>query len=268
MQDDTTNTDVVEEVVADEPQEQVDAPESTDTSQPEESQDNQEESEEAPEEAPQEEAPQGEEKPPSRRETLRIQSLLKKYGPPQERVQAPRQEVLDYQEALDADPEVIKRLEDDRNAAGQQQYNAGLEQAKSIQFHTRLEIDAPKVESKYEFLNVENKEKFHPALAEGINNLYLKFAGYDPGDPQRGVPESVQNPDIRYSDTVEMIMELADEIAVTRNTQTVKNLAKQAATTGLRPDGSSAKRLDLNKQPSDMSLEELYAAIGQRPPKK
>lgn len=262
MQDDNTNTEVVEEVVANEPQ---NAPEETAPEVPAEVPETPEEQEEVPE------VPEPGQKPeegqPSRRETLRIQKLLKQYGPPQERVQAPKQEVLDYAQALDADPEVIQRLEADRQSAGQQQYNAGLEQAKSIQFHTRLEIDAPKVESKYDFLNPQG-EKFHPALADGINSLYLRFAGYQEGDAQRGIPDSVQNPDIRYADTVEMIMELADEIASTKNAQTVKNVAKQAASTGLRPDGSSAKSLNLNKAPSEMTTEELYAALGQRPPKQ
>jgi hypothetical protein len=62
-------------------------------------------------------------------------------------------------------------------------------------------------------------------------------------------------------------MELVEEIAGQKNAQSVKNIVKQAAATGLRPDGSSAKRLNLNQSEKTMTLEELYAAIGQKPPK-
>ena len=63
-------------------------------------------------------------------------------------------------------------------------------------------------------------------------------------------------------------MELVEEIAGQKNAQTVKNVTKQAAQTGLRPDGSSAPRMNLNKAPQDMTMEELYASIGQKPPKR
>lgn len=271
MPDDNTNTEVVEEVVADEPQ---DVPqENVETPQPSEEV---VETPETPEETPQvpEEKPEvpetNEERPPSRRETLRIQHLLKKYGPPPERP-APsnqRPDALNYDEALDADPEVIRRLEADREATGQRQYNAGLEQAKTIQFETRLDVDAPQVESKYKFLNPSDKQNFDPVRADAMNTLYLDTVGYDAGDAQRGIPPSVQNPNIRYRDFVEAQMEFAEALMADRVTETVKEVGKQASQTGLRPDGSSAKRMNLNKDPSEMSLEELYASIGQKPPKK
>ena len=209
-----------------------------------------------------------EEKPPSRREQLRIQDLLKKYGPPQERRTLKRDDALDYQTALDADPEVIKQLEEDRKREGDVRYNAGLEQAKTIQFHTRLEVDAPRVEGKYAFLNPSDKEKFDPVRANAMNQLYLNATGYYPGDPANGIPESVQNPNIRYREFVEAQMEFAEALMADRQSQTVKNITQQAAATGLRPDGSSAKRLNLNRNPQDMTMEELYASIGQTPPKQ
>lgn len=246
--------------------EEPEAPAEESPSEPEDTTPEEPDTPEAPEEPAPEPEPkedEGEDKPPSRRETLRVQQLLKKYGPPQERPQ-PSQPKLDYREVLEADnPELYDKLEADRKTYAEANYNAGLEQAKSLQFHTRLEIDAPRVEDKYKFLNPNDKERFHPALADGINSLYLTFAGYDPGDAERGVPESVQNPNIRYSDTVEMIMELAEEIANTKNAQSVKNITKQAATTGLRPDGSSAKVMNLNKPAHQMTDEELEAKIAQ-----
>lgn len=245
-----------ESTVADEPVEEAEA----ETTEPEV------EAEEAPEETTEEETP--EEKPPSRRETLRIQQLLGKYGPPPERP-APSQpsSQLDYQN-LEADPELIQQLEADRQATGQAQYNAGLEQAKSIQFHTRLEIDAPRVEAKYNFLDTSDKEHFDPVRANAMNTLYLQATGYDAGDASRGIPESVQNPNIRYKDFVEAQMEFAEALLADKQVQTSKNIVKQTAQTGLRPDGSSAKRMNLNQAPQSMTMEELYAAIGQKPPKK
>lgn len=229
-----------------------------------------EEEPEKPEEEPAEEEPKEEEPQPSRREQLRIQDLLKKYGPPQERSQAPSQkpDLLNYEEALDADPAVLEQLSKDRDANGQFQYNAGLEAAKTIQFETRLELDAPTVEAKYTFLNPRDKENFDPVRANAMNTLFLQQVGYDPGNPQKGIPSSVQNSSIRYRDFVEAQMEFAEALMADRQNTTVKNVARQAATTGLRPDGSAAKKFNLNKNPQDMSTEELYAAIGQTPPKK
>jgi hypothetical protein len=203
------------------------------------------------EETAQEEAPQ----PVSNRENLRIQKLIErmKQQPAQpEPVQATG---IDYGTALDADPEVIQQLEADRQAASQTAYNQGLEQAKSIQFHTRLELDAPKVEGKYAVLNPEDKENFNPALANAVNTWYLSSVGYDASTG------AVATPDIRYADFVEGIMELGEVIGAKKAVVAAKNVAKQARSTGLRPDGSSAKRLDLNKAPGQMSDEELDAFL-------
>jgi hypothetical protein len=58
-------------------------------------------------------------------------------------------------------------------------------------------------------------------------------------------------------------MELGEVIGSQKAQSAVKNVAKQAAQTGLRPDGSQAKRLDLNKSPDAMSDEELDAFLKQ-----
>lgn len=196
---------------------------------------------------------------PSRRENLRIQQLLEKL---QKQSQTPAEHKvptgIDYGASLDADPEVIQQLESDRQQVANQSYSDGLEQAKSIQFHTRLEIDAPKVEGKYKQLNPEDKENFNPALANAVNTWYLQMAGYD---QQSG---KVANSDIRYAEFVEGIMELGKVIGTQESAKAVKNVAKQAATTGLRPDGSTAKRLDLNKAPGAMSDEELDAFLAKQ----
>lgn len=195
--------------------------------------------------------------PASPRENLRIQKLIERMKQAPVQPEAPKPTGLDYGQALDADPEVIKQLEADRQAASQTAYSQGLEQAKSIQFHTRLELDAPKVEAKYAVLNPEDKENFNPALANAVNTWYLQSAGYDQ------TSGSVANSDIRYADFVEGIMELGEVIGAKKAVVAAKNVAKQVRSTGLRPDGSSAKKLDLTKSPDQMTDEELDAFLGQ-----
>jgi hypothetical protein len=229
----TTEEEVVEEVA-----EEVETPTEEVETEPEE-------------ETAQEEAPQ----PASPRENLRIQKLLERMKQAPVQPEPVKATGIDYGTALDADPEVIQQLEADRQAASQTAYSQGLEQAKSIQFHTRLELDAPKVEGKYAVLNPEDSESFNPALANAVNTWYLQTAGYDPATG------SVTNSDIRYADFVESIMELGEVIGAKKAAVAAKNVAKQARSTGLRPDGSSAKRLDLTKRPDQMTDEELDAFL-------
>ena len=212
--------------------------------------------EQEPEAEPTEEPADEEPEPkPSRRESLRIQQLLEKMKHNQEpTVQPPVQGGMDYASNLDADPEVVRQLEADRQAAAQTSYQQGLDQAKSIQFHTRLEIDAPKVEQKYPILNKESEE-FNPAVADAVNSWYLQMTGYDPST------NSVSNANIRYSDFIEGVMELGEKTAGQKVAQSSKQIAKQAAQTGIRPDGSQAKKLDLSKAPQDMTTEELETFI-------
>lgn len=267
QEDEITNTNV-EEVVADESQpiaeeavsEQNDAVEEV-------------AEQEAPEEVAQEVQDEAPEKPsadqPSRRETLRIQQLLKKYGPPPERPepsQFKRDDALDYGTALDADPEIIQRLEADRNAEGQARYQQGQNdvraELRTSEWRTLLNFDAPSTEAKYGWLNPKDSENFDPALADAVNEEYKAVVGYD---EKTGL---VSRPEIRYSDFIEARVELSTRLAKSMTANTAKNIAKQAATTGIRPDGSSARRLDLSKAPEDMTTEELYAAMGQKPPTK
>ena len=212
--------------------------------------------EQEPEAEPVEEPADEEPEPkPSRRESLRIQQLLEKMKQVPQPVQQPVQpNRLDYNEALDADPATIQQFEQDRRAVEQASYQQGLEQAKSIQFHTRLDIDGPRVEQKYPILNQESPE-FNPAVADAVNSWFLQMAGYDPAT------DTVANPNVRYSDFVDSYMELVEKTAGQKVTQSSKQIAKQAAQTGIRPDGSAAKKLDLNKAPEDMTDEELQARI-------
>lgn len=246
MQDEPNQPVVEEEVIADEPQ--LAQP----TAMPEEPVEEASENEEEP--IVEEETP--EETPPSNRLLTRAQKLLEKYGPPQQRsstLPPQRSDALDYGQALDADPEVIKQLEADRQRTQQSYYNEGLRRAEAIEFKTNIRLDLPLVE--------ERMKQLDPRDAEALDKEYLYAVGFD---PQTGY---VQNSNIGYAEFIEAKIEMAHRLATSMSAETTKNVARQAATTGLRPDGSSAKRLNLNKAPEDMSVEELYAKLGQKPPK-
>lgn len=220
--------------------------------------------EETPEELePEVETPE-EEKPPSRREQLRVQQLLERYGPPPKR---PEQSTgLDYSQ-LDAEPEVIKQLEDDRRAVSDEAYQQGISRVETIGWRNTLKLEAPLVEEKFTFLNPRDKENFHPAAADAMNAKYLRFIGYNPGDPEKGIPESVMSNPPSYRDFVESEMEFVDELATQKVANTTKNIARQAATTGLRPDGGTAKRMNFNQSPQQMDDETLKAYVEQAIPK-
>lgn len=165
-----------------------------------------------------------------------------------------RAEGIDYRKLIEADPAVYEQLGKASQDYGQAQYRAGLDQANSVRFHTRLEIDAPRIEGKYPQFDKGSSE-FNPGLASAVNEWYLATVGYNPES------DTVQNANVRYADFVEGIMDLADALAGAKTVRATENIARQAAQTGLRPDGSSAKPMNLNKAPEDMTNEELEAAV-------
>lgn len=200
---------------------------------------------------PEDGKPPVEDKKPSRREQARIRDLLEKYGDPTEKpADKPTASGMDYEKELDADPAIVKKLEEDRQAASDASYNRGLDQMNSVQFLTRLEIDAPRVEAKYPQLD-KNSPDFKPEAATDVNLLFLRLAGYDPQT------KGVKHPEFRYTDFADTIFGLANDLADTKVEKQVKEVKKQAAQTGLRPDGSKTKALDLTKAPQDMTDEEL-----------
>lgn len=200
-------------------------------------------------------------KPPSRREQMRIRQLLEKYGDPEKPTEKPKASGIDYEKELDADEDTKKKLNEDRQQAADAGYDRGLEQAKSIQFHTRLEIDAPRVEEKYPQLD-KNSSEFKPEAANDVNTFYLNLVGYNAKD------KTVKNADIRYGDFVEAIFTLANDLAHREAQEITKEVKRKAAQTGLRPDGSSGKKLNLNQEPGAMSDEELDAYLAQAIPSR
>lgn len=259
MDENQTKDEEVNEEVVDQTQEDAQEELQDEEQVQEDTQDEQDE-EESETEQPEEEQQEEEEKQPSRREQLRINQLLNKYGNPykREKSQAPNNDGVNYREMIQADDEVIDQLNEKTKQYGQEQFQTGYEQANKhaeyLNWHTGLKIDTPKVHA--DFPQMENER-----IRDSINQQYLAFVGYTPADPARGTKASIERPDVSFYDFVAAKDEEAREIAAVMTEQTRRNVTKQAARTGLRPDGSSAKKLDLTKNPSDMTDEELNAAL-------
>lgn len=199
-----------------------------------------------------------EEEKPSPRRDKRIKELLDRLHEKDE--PSPEKKTgLNYRDALDADDDTIKQLEQDREAYGKGLFEEGLQRANSMQFHTRLEIDVPKIEAKYPQLDPRSAG-FDADTLDEINQMYLHLSGYD------GATGNVKTANLRYADFVDYQMNLADRIASKRSAESSRNIARQASQTAIRPNGSSAKALDLNKAPEQMTDEELDAVINQAIP--
>lgn len=251
-QDEDSKVNPVEEVEETKPEtEETKEPEAEEPDKPEK-----EEDEPSPStEAKAEEYPEKEEQQPSRRESKRINQLLDKLkAAKSDQPQAKTQDGIDYRKMIEAPDEVYDNLDKASQEYGQQQYNAGREEAKSLLFQTRLEIDAPRVEAKYPQFDKDSAD-FDPAVSNAFNSLYLQTVGYD---AQKG---TVQNSNVRYGEFIDALMDLAGMVSVKQNVKSTQNIAKQAASTGLRPDGSSPKELNLNKAPQEMTKEELNAVV-------
>jgi len=243
-------------VVATKPEEEPkEEPKETPPQEPEQLEETEEET--LDEEASVEEESEEQATPPmSKRKAERLaklENLVSKLKGDETPIKVPKPQGIDYREVLNADDDTIEQFENDRLATAEASFNQGREQAKSMQFHTRLEIDAPKVEGKYPILDKDSPD-FKPETASAINSWYLTSVGYNPKT------DTVINPNVRYSDFVEGIMELSDSMAGDKLQTSKKNIASQAANIGLRPDGSTTK-LNLNKSPQEMTDEELSAVI-------
>lgn len=209
-----------------------------------------------------------EEKPISRRKQARLDKLAKIWeniqgeGKSEEEPSKPKKpEALKYEDDLDADDEVIKKLNDDREKFGQAMYEQGLEQARALkqqqdafEFKQMLKSEEPQVRTKYKFMDPAD-DKFNQELTDSVVKDYLHFTSFDPNTG------TAKNP-ISYFDFVDARMQQVQALAEEMVSETQQNVVKQAANTGLRPSGSApSKSVDLNKMPYEMSDEELDAII-------
>lgn len=199
-------------------------------------------------------------KPPSRREQLRIRDILAKRQPTQPAA-TKATERLDYAQELNADPEVIQQLEADRDAAVAQASDLSTQTAESIRWDTMLRIDAQRVYQQRPTLD-KTSENFNPRVSDSLNEMYLQMSGYDPQT------KLVANPGISYGDFTDAMFELAEEMAGNIASTTSKTRSTNRANTGIRPGGGTAKKLNLNQAPEDMTDEELDAYIEQSMPRR
>lgn len=191
-------------------------------------------------------------------EELKLNKILDRIQRPSAAPQQQREsQPMDYRETIEAPDEVYKTLDQDRQNYGEQRYSEGLEQAKAIEFRTNIKLDLPIVKDKL--------DKLDPADAQALDREYLNLVGFD---PQTGF---VRNSDVGYADFIEARIEQAERLAASMNLKSQRNIAKQAAQTGIRPDGGAHKGLQINN-PGDiakMSSEEfeknkaaIYKAAG------
>lgn len=226
------------------------------------------------------EDPKEPEKTPSPREAKRVQALIAKMKQTQQSAPVPAQsptppaeaKPINFRELIDAPDEVYATLEKAAEEYGkslqatapapQQQQNQPIgNQTDTLRWEMGVKIDTPQVLAKYEQLNPDSP-KFDAVVADALNMEYLHTVGFD---EKTGL---VANPNISYGEYVEARFELANLLAQERVQTTTRNVAKQAASTGLRPDGSQSKKLNLNQAPENMTDEELDAIISQAVPSR
>ena len=215
---------------------------------------------------------QGGEAPVSRRENKRIGQLLEKFQSREQELLArttgrqPQPSATPTPQRTPGQPiipdgeyttEEVNQMARDYGESLLQQ---GLSQVQAVNiannFANRLEIDLPKVTSKYEFLD-EQSDNFNPGPAEFINRLYLNTVGYNP------INGTVQDTDLRYSEFVEGFMDVLDLISNGKLADATASVASQAAGTGPRPSGNAKTPLYQGDDPKQMTDEQLDAAIAQ-----
>jgi hypothetical protein len=139
---------------------------------------------------------------------------------------------LNYRDVMEAPDDVIQQLEQDRDAVRSQARNEVLDEVRRVQFETNLKIDLPLVQDKL--------SKLDPSAAQALDRAYLQFVGFN---PQTGVP-AVDG--VSYAEFIDAQLELANSIATNRVVDTQRNIAKQAAQAGVRPDGGVRQGFKLN----------------------
>jgi hypothetical protein len=235
--------------------------ESTGEAEAQETKPNQEEEkEEISEDLINEEAEVTEEKPVSRRESKRIQAILDKLAQGDTQYQPRATQRPNSRQVIPEGEYDLEQVNEMAHKYGEEAYNRGLSEAQAYNiantFVTRLEIDTPRVNSKYEFLDAESSD-FDPGVAGFVNRMYLNAVGYD---PNTGL---VRNMDIRYGEFIDGVMDMIDMVSTGKVADSAKNIAGQAARTGVRPGGSTTKPVYQGGNPKKMTDAQLDAVINQ-----
>lgn len=215
---------------------------------------------EEPETPPEEEQPTAPPEPvTSHRENKRITELTKKLAESNTRQQSPNQP--QRTQIIGEGDYDLDQVNGMAQQYGEQRYNEGLQLANSLAFATRLEIAAPKIEARYPALNPQSDE-FQAGIADWSTQLYYKAVGLK---TKSDGSYTVDNPNIRYDEFVDGLMEAVDTLASSKSADTKQNLAKQAAQTGVRPNSIAKKQYagdDPNKMTTDQLLKRVNAELG------
>lgn len=171
-------------------------------------------------------------------EELKLNKILDRIQQTKQPVQREQRKPMDYRDTIDAPDEVYESLDQDRSNYGEQRYSEGLEQAKALEFKMNIKLDLPLVKEKL--------DKLDPADATALDREYLQLVGFD---PQTGY---VRNADVGYADFIEARIQQAERLAASMALKSQKNIAKQAAQTGIRPDGGAHKGLQISS-PQDIA---------------
>lgn len=155
-----------------------------------------------------------------------------------------------------------KDLEADRKAIADNKFaegvqtgiTAGTEPLVKEMWADRLDLDSERVTTKYEELNPDSKV-YNPKLEAHLVQQYIAFAGVEKDANGR---VSIAKPNVRFRDFVEAEMRNLEDFATSRNAASQKDLVKQAANTGLRPNGQSRSTKTSPFDPNDPhSLENM-----------
>lgn len=236
---DNIQEEVIEEQAPSDSQENLDNQDVVTT--PDEEQESQEEAEEDSDEESEQLTPRQAkrvEQLEKKAEELKLTKILDRIQQTKQPVQREERQPMDYREAIDAPDEVYNSLDQDRRSYGDQRYNDGLEKSKAIEFKMNIKLDLPLVKDKLDRLD--------PADATALDREYLQLVGFDPNTGY------VQNSDIGYADFIDARIQQAERLAASMALKSQKNIAKQAAQTGIRPDGGAHKGLQISS-PQDIA---------------
>jgi hypothetical protein len=212
-------------------------------------------------ETPESENSEGE-RPPSRRETKRIQQLIAKMQNQSNNSNLPSPNtnndpsIARKQRIIDEGEYDLDEINQMAGNYANEMYQKGLSQAQQLQnanmFSTRLEIDTPQVMSKHTFLDPSAND-FNPSVADMVNRMYLNLVGFNPNTG------TVSNPNIRYGEFVDGYMDTVDMLSSQNRAESSKNIAKQVANSGVRPNGVADTEYQGNnpKKMSDKQLDDI-----------
>lgn len=145
----------------------------------------------------------------------------------------------------------IDQLERDRRNYAQQQFNEGVRQGTDLyqteRFADRLETDIERV--------LSSRTDIDDITEQMLVQSYLDKIGAQEDANGR---ITIQNPNLRFRDFADKKLEEIDTLVQSKISQSTKNIASQAAKTGVRPNGASQS--SITTLSDDALVEKLRAS--------